>query len=354
MLLYRVNAHDSPMSAPAYLLRPVRENDFDEIYHLVGTIGDGLTSLPKDSHFLAHRINDSLRAFDPRIHKPGGETYLFVLEETKSGKIVGTSGILSRVGGFDPFYTYRIRQHLQEYAPLAIRIELATLHLTRSHKGPTEICSLFLHQDHRKSGLGKLLSLPRFCFIKAFPERFDKEILAELRGFIDAEGKSPFWEAVGKQFFGKDYYTADILSGVGEKDFIEALMPKYPIYISLLPPSAREVIGRVHPHTEPARKILLREGFRETDEVDIFDAGPILKTRIDQLSTWKDVRVAVVAAGDPDDKGLQALLTNASLDFRAILATVTIGKDGNLTTTRESLEALNLNPGDSAQYTIIR
>lgn len=334
-------------TVPVSVIRPIRESDFAELNYLVGTIGHGLTSLPNDPDFLEHRINDSIRAFDPRVRKPGGETYLFVLEDMQSGRIVGSSGLLSRVGGFDPFYTYTIRRHVREYDPLEIRIELETLHLTKDHKGPTEICSLFLHKGYRCSGLGKLLSLSRFCFMKAWPERFDEEVIAELRGYIDESGRPPFWEAVGKKFFQKDYYTADILSGVGEKDFIEALMPKFPIYISLLPRSAREAIGRVHEHTEPARRILLAEGFEETDEVDIFDAGPILRARREELKTWRASRRLPVATGPVTTApATKALLANTSLDFRATVAEIHPECSEKVITKPETLEILKVVAGD--------
>jgi arginine N-succinyltransferase len=337
-------------SEPRFVMRPIREDDFPALTHLVGEIGHGLTSLPKDPDFLEHRINDSLRAFDPRIRKPGGEIYLFVLEDLREGGIAGTSGLLSRVGGFDPFYTYQVREHTQAYPPLGITTELRTLHLARNHKGPTEICSLFLDRAHRSGGMGKLLSLARFCFMKAFPGRFDHEVLAELRGYIDANGLSPFWEAVGKRFFAKDYYTADILSGIGEKDFIEALMPKYPIYISLLPENAQAVIGRVHPHTEPARRILLNEGFSETDEVDIFDAGPLLKARRESLRTWRAARTAPVAPGRPDGSGPPVLVTNQSLEFRAVMAPADLSDPELLRLSPACMEALRLESGQPAMY----
>lgn len=338
------------MPEPTHLLRPVREADYDAVMHLVRDIADGMTSLPKDPDFIRHRINDSLRAFDPRIHKPGGETYLFVLEDTESGTIIGTSGLLSRVGGFDPFYTYSIRTTTATYKPLDIRSELRVLHLNRNHKGPTEICSLYLHRNYRSGGLGKLLSLSRFCFMKAFPDRFDKEVIAELRGYIDADGQPPFWEAVGKRFFQKDYYTADILSGVGEKDFIEALMPEYPIYISLLPYSAQKAIGRVHEQTRPARAILLKEGFRDTKEVDIFDAGPILKAPRESLHTWRQARAVSLEAVDAETAGntQRFLLTNQKLDFRACLADGRASSDGVLKVSAETLNALAPGPGAPA------
>ena len=313
-------------------------------------IAGGMTTLPDHPSHLENRIHDSLRAFDPRIRKPAGEIYLFVLEERASNRIIGTSGIISRVGGFDPFYTYKVKSYLQEYEPLNIHNTFRTLELLRNHKGPTEICSLFLHPDYRKRGTGKLLSLSRFLFVKAFPERFADSVIAELRGFIDEDGKSPFWEAVGKNFFWKDYYEADVLSGIGEKDFIEALMPDHPIYVNLLPPSARDIIGQAHPQTEPAKAILLREGFRETDEVDIFDAGPILQASFTELRTWQNSASRKVCLAEQKEiAGQPALLANTDLDFRATVAIASPADGENVLIARESAETLQLHAGDTVQ-----
>jgi arginine N-succinyltransferase len=323
------------------ILRPVAQSDLDPLNELVGTIADGLTTLPNNPDFLERRIHDSIRAFYPRIDKPGGEYYLFVLEDSESKKLIGTSALVSRVGGFDPFYTYEIKKNCLSYERLEIQTELETLHLKRNHKGPTEICSLFLHPDFRKGGMGRLLSLARFCFIRAFPKRFDTHIIAEMRGFIDESGKSPFWEAVGKRFFQKDYYTADILSGLGEKEFIEVLMPKFPIYLNLLPFSAQNVIGRVHTDTEPALKLLLKEGFSKTDEVDIFDAGPLLCANRETLKTWQAAKFAPANSNEPNPSNRsQALITNNKIDFRAIVAPIEEKPDGSVAIGKEAFDAL--------------
>src|SRR5207237_1030239 len=77
-------------------------------------------------------------------------------------------------------------------------------------------------------------------------------------------------------FFGSEFSQADFLSGLGDKDFIEDLIPRHAIYVPLLPQPVRAVIGRAHRDAEPARRVLEGEGFRFAGEVDIFDAGPLL------------------------------------------------------------------------------
>jgi arginine/ornithine succinyltransferase subunit-like protein len=118
-------------------------------------------------------------------------------------------------------------------------------------------------------------------------EWFSPHLFAELRGCSDEQGQSPFWDALGHHF-DIPFADADRLTGTGMKTFIAELMPAYPIYISLLPEAAREVIGQVHPNTAPARAILEKEGFSWRGSVDIFDAGPVLEANTDQIRAVRD------------------------------------------------------------------
>ena len=331
-----------------HVFRPVQDSDFPGLVALTGKIAGGLTTLPADEDFLHDRIDQSLRAFAPRIRKPGGENYLFVLEDLSTREIVGTAGISARVGGFDPFYTYEIRQETYSHAPLKIEKQIAVLHLKETHRGPTEIGSLFLHPDHRRHGLGRLLSLGRFLFMAAFRERFDTTIIAELRGYIDPQGKSPFWESVGRHFFGGDFSQADFLSGLGNKEFIADLMPEHPIYVTLLPPDVQAVIGAVHHDSKPALGLLQGEGFQITNEVDIFDAGPLVRASVASLRTTRRARQIQVRAVRAGPAAVPTyLLSNGQLDFRACLGAPELGKPG-AALSNEEIAALHLSMNDAA------
>ncbi len=348
--------NDTEEAACPFVFRPARESDLAGLTDLVERIADGLTSLPDNPDFLENKIHESIRSFYPKVTTPGPERYLFVLEETATGRVVGTSGIIARVGGFDPFYTYETRTEAQVYAPLGIDSRTPVLHLKKSHKGPSEISSLFLHPEHRRAGWGKTLSLARFLFMRQRPERFETSVIAELRGYIGPDGRSPFWEAVGAPFFRKDYYTADILSGLGEKAFIEALMPKHPIYVCLLPEAARNVIGLVHPDSLAARRLLESEGFDTTNEVDIFDAGPLLKAEIRTLRTVRAAREGIVVTGSPPHPGLprNGIVANTALDFRAIAARLPSDDHGEVPLTPGEADLLQVADGDTVNYALFR
>lgn len=334
------------------VLRPIREADLASLVGLADAIGGGLTTLPHNEDFLSHRIDESLRAFSPRVKRPGGELYLFGFEDTTTGEVIGVSGIASRVGGFDPWYSYEIKPERFVHAPLKVDREIRTLHLKREHRGPSEVCSLFLHADRRRGGAGRLLSLGRFLFMGAFPKRFTPTVIAEMRGYIDQTGKSPFWEAVGRQFYQFDFYSADVLSGLGDKDFIADLNPRHPLYIPLLAPEVQAVIGRVHHDTEPALALLLAEGFKPVEEVDIFDAGPVLQSTVGELRTLRQNRVAKIRSASAkvaNDKPF--LLANGALDFRACLGSLTEHEDGTVSVSAETAGALNLDAGDEIWLT---
>src|SRR5882724_12381655 len=92
-------------------VRPVKTADIDPLLELASLAGVGLTTLPKDRDLLKKRIARSIRDFERTPERPGGESYLFVMEDAdapEGSKVIGACGIYSKVGGFQPFYNYRI------------------------------------------------------------------------------------------------------------------------------------------------------------------------------------------------------------------------------------------------------
>lgn len=336
-----------------YVLRPSRLEDFESIFALIGTLKSSMTSMPPHPEFIEKRLHKSQRAFYPSVTEPGEEQYLFSLEGPEG--VVGITGIYARVGGFEPFYTYAVDHEDFIHKPLGIAKEIPTLNLHACHDGPTEIGSLLLHPTCRKSGLGRMLSLARFLFMAEFPERFRKHSLAELRGYIDEDGKSPFWECVGKLFFESEFGDADFLSGLGNKSFIRDLMPHHPLYTNLLPYDAQKVIGEVHRNTRPAKALLESEGFEVINWVDIFDAGPVVQAdtqKIRTIAESQSLPVAELVDADalPDTDWH---ISNGLLDFRACLGRAAIDGD-TCRLTPQVAERLNVQVGDHVRLATAR
>jgi arginine N-succinyltransferase len=271
------------------------------------------------------------------------------MENTATMTICGTCGIFSKIGGYDPFYAYRIETTVHQSDFLNVRKEIRTLHLLSQHNGPSEIGSLFLSAAHRGGGNGRLLSLSRFLFMADHLAYFDPVDIAEMRGVFDNQGRSPFWDAIGHHFFDIDFPKADYLSMVNKR-FIADLMPKHPIYIPLLPKTAQDVIGEVHEHTRPALKILQDEGFTLAGLVDIFEGGPNVQCSLREIRAIRESKRATIThIVQHKLESEPYLVSNAAHDFRCAHGAITIS-DGGVTLQHDMAAALNVQAGQAIRY----
>ena len=337
------------------IIRPAKREDLDDIMDMVDRSGFGLTSLPKDRDLIAQRLDRSLETFSGGPEDGKEKAYLLVMEDATSGRVLGTGGLISRVGIGEPFYSYRIETHVHESRSLGVRKEVACLHLLKIQEGPCEIGSLFVHPDFQKHGHGRLMSLSRFHFLAGHSDLFPSKVIAEMRGVIDARGRCPFWEAVGRRFFDTDFPMADYLT-MKDKRFIGELMPTHPIYIPLLPEEARSAIGRVHDRTRPALKLLQSEGFEDSGMVDIFDGGPIVQCDISEIRTVKQSREGILLGpGDPGSDTEPWLLSRGRLGrFRATVSHGILEEPGGIRLPRSVVESLGLESGEMIRYVPLR
>ena len=255
----------------------------------------GMSSLVPDPGHVEARVEGSLAAFASQQQVPGEESYLFVLDH--DGDVWGMSGIIAAVGLSEPFWSYRVGSLVNSSRELGIYKSHPILFLTNDYTGAAELCSLFLDPTHRGTNAGRLLSLGRMLFLAEHPDRFAERIIAEMRGVIDENGRSPLWRGLGIHFFDLPFGEADDIFGRGNKQFIAELMPQHPVYIDLLPETAQAVIGQVHERTRPALRMLESEGLRYEGYVDIFDGGPTVAAPVDALRT---VAESVVCPVEPD------------------------------------------------------
>jgi len=339
-----------------FYIRPIARNDLPEILALSERTGTGLTSLPADNERLASRIARSLASFAGEADIADA-CYMFVLVESAGNgadvdRVVGISAIEAAVGLKEPWYNYHVGTLVHASRQLGVYTSSPTLFLSNDHTGHTELCSLFLDQAYRRGKNGVLLAKCRMLFIAEFASRFAQKVIAELRGKLDAEGLSPFWEGLGRHFFAMEYSTADYLTGIGQKAFIAELMPKHPVYVNLLPQDAREAIGAVHKDTLPARAMLEQEGFRYEGYVDIFDAGPTVECFRDNIHAVRQSQVMPVTLGEEDpvpdslsDDILWLVCNRHFADFRAIVVSAPARTD-RFPLMQYAADALRVSEGD--------
>jgi arginine N-succinyltransferase len=337
-----------------FIIRPIEQKDLDGLMRLLENSGHGLTTLPKDAEILKKRIRISERSFVQREDGPGGEDYLFVMEELFTGRLVGVCAIISKIGGFEPYYFYRLEKTHHESKTIHVKNDISSLHFHFIHNGPAEICSLYLDPEFRNSQNGRFLSLSRFLFIAENRKYFEDQVIAEMRGMVNDSGHSPFWDAVGKNFFKIDFPTADYLS-VKNKKFIEELMPKYPIIANLLPEEAQYVVGKVHPNTEPAKRILEQEGFRFSGLVGIFEPGPVLIAEVDNIRAIKESVIGEIKEiSEKNFKSEIFIISRTNGPFRCALGGVAKLKSGGYKISGVTAAALKLRLGDNLRFVSFR
>lgn len=340
------------------VIRPIAKKDIGDLLQMAKDAGSGLTTLPANEELLMAKIEASEASFSQKTNERN-RFYMFALEDNDKGGIAGVCGLEAAVGLTDVWYNYRVSTTVNASEELGVHKQTPTLFLSNDMTGCSELCSLFLDASHRVGNNGALLSKSRFLFLAQFGHLFDQKVFAEMRGYSDAEGVSPFWESLGRKFFSLDFSHADYLTGVGQKSFIAELMPKYPIYLPFLSDAAQQTVGKTHDNTRPALAMLKSEGFHFNGLVDIFDAGPLVEAFVSDIRAVRQSRLVTVEIGrakafDPNDRD-PLLVSNTSYDdFRVMLFNKysLVGKV--LLINHEQAKHLSVSTGDQVRIVSLR
>ena len=337
-----------------FIIRPANTDDLQPIYEMAKRTGGGFTNLPPDRKALTQKLERSAAGFDRVGEEVADDLYVFVLQNTATGEVRGTCQIFGKVGQRWPFYSYRIGALTQHSVELERTFRADILNLSTDLEGATEVGGLFLHPGERAGGLGMLIARSRYLFIRNHRARFADRTIAELRGVIDEAGGSPFWDGVAGRFFGMSFQEADEFNAKFGNQFIADLMPKHPVYIAMLPDSAKTVIGVPHPSGRAAMRMLENEGFAWENYIDIFDGGPTMTARTDQISSIRDAKDVMITAVSDDvgehKSGDKKLITLGRLHaFKAAYGWIDDRGD-NVIIDSNCARALAISAGDAVTY----
>lgn len=330
-----------------YLLRPATLEDLDAIEKFSKAATFSIRTLKPERARLAARVERSLKAFSGKEPLNGDELYHFVLEDLQAGRVVGTSGIVASAASNGRFYCYRNEFLVHGSEELGITNREHTLRLCEDLSGHTLLSSFYIEPAYSDTLAPQLLSRGRLLFIRNYPHLFAERIGAENPGLCDDEGNSPVWDALGHRFFKMPFPEAEQRTGGRSKSYIAELMPRNPVYVSLLTKDAQWAMGQLHPDGELPFGILVAEGFDVDSYVDIFDGGPIAEARVAMLRS-------VVAAQDVVLHGGSAVAGQAYLianlergGFRATLAQGELS-DAGLELMPAAIQRLELRDGKAA------
>ena len=329
----------------SFVIRPVQYDDLSQLVDLAKQFN--LLNLPGDKKVIGEKIDRSENSFAGKLPKNQSE-YLFVVEDIEEKCVVGSSLVLAKHGSEEvPHSFFKIfkRDHFSQ--DLGIGFIHQVLRFQLDFDGPTEIGGLLVDKAYRRrpEKLGKQISLSRFLYMGLYPDKFEQRVLCELTPPLTDEGRSEFWEALGRRFTGLPYQEADLLSQ-SHKEFIESLFPQDDIYLALLDAKARLVLGRVGEATKPAQHLLESIGFSYLDEVDPFDGGPHYGANTEDILPIKQgLRLRVTEFKDAAYKEQVLVATTNEEEFRVSLASADI-RGGDVAIAPKVRQILGIEVGD--------
>ena len=297
-------------------VRLAKVKDCQEIYELISTGDSGMTTLPKSKEQVLERINWSKRSLNKKIKKPGKDSYLFVLKD--NNRIVGISAIYTSVSKNGSSVFFKRKKINISSKSLKFKKSLDAIQLYRVNTPYTELGTLFLHPKYRGKGRGSLLSLARFKFMALWPERFDKSVVAEIRGFNNND-----------------------ISYI-DNSFITESIPKHPFLVSPLNKSAQRIIGAPNDKAIPALKMMKSQNFKANDLIDVIDAGPCLQCKFKDIKIVKTNKSVNIKSFGLPKKDFTGLFSNTDLKgFRVVRSDFSLD-DVGASIHRNLIEALKL------------
>src|ERR1700744_904097 len=293
-------------------VRPARLADLDALELMARAAHPVLHSLPRDRAVLETRVALSEDSFRAEVDFPGEEFYLFVLEDSETPALHGTSSIVASAGYSEPFYAFRNYALIHASRELKVNRKIHALTMSHELTGKSRLAGFYVDPAIRDAAktAAHLLSRARMMYVAANRKRFSEDVFSLMLGVTDDAGVSPFWEAVGRKFFGRDFEQVELESGGRSRTFIAEVMPSYPLYVPLLPAEAQRVLGEPDDGALLAYDIHLEEGFEPDRFVDIFDAGPVLTVAVERSASVlaNETRIVRTAQDDTGSSGTPYLI----------------------------------------------
>ncbi|MGY0399271.1 MAG: arginine N-succinyltransferase [Ostreibacterium sp.] len=328
-------------------IRPVALKYLGALLRLSVEVGTGMTSMPNDEGTWLARIRLSQDTFADESTRNDEGVYFMVAEDSKTNEVVGTTAIYVGIGTTTPFYSYKQALLVKYSKDLQTTIEIKMLNLVNDLTRSSEVGSLFLSASYRHSSYGQFMSRSRYLLMADFPNRFATDVIAEMRGWQTQSGHSPFWQALGKKFFNLPFENADYISATKGSQFIQDLMPKYPVYIDLLPEEAQTCIGKPHTVSAKAIHLLEKEGFRYDGYIDVFDGGPTVHCRREQIQSVRDAKTYHVRISESIVNTRQRyLISNTNISHYRIVVQPANLNEKMVEITSETAEVLGIVNGD--------
>ncbi len=333
-----------------FLVRPATLEDTSTLLKLAKMVH--FINLPADPEIIRGKIVRSRKSFAGEPDTPQEREFVFVLEDTDTGNVIGTSSVISSLSWPGRPHTYfQIRKREFYSTDLQTGQVHLTLKLETDETGPSEVGGLVVGPSYRghEQKLGMVLSLVRFHFIGRHREWFSDRIIAEMMGPLTQDSRNLFWESVGRRFINLSFTEADFFCQ-RSKEFITSLFPKEEIYVSLLPPIARNLIGKVGVETEPALRMLESIGFEYRGHIAPVDGGPDHAAQVTDIELVRTTSMTTVNKGSGEYPHTGFVSVHRKADFRGVRTAYGSSGDG-ISVPPDTAAILKIDVGDEVALT---
>lgn len=336
------------------VIRPVCADDLNIVCSFGDEAGVGFTSLVNNPKVMSEKIEKSLASFQASsLH--ASKLFFFVMEFfdplDNQKKIIGTCAIDAPQGKTAACYNYKIETLVQRSEKLKEHRQHPVLKLSTYYQNMSHFTALFLNKDFRGAHRGEFLSRARCLFIAEFPHFFSDTLYAQMRGLLDENNNSIFWESLGRFFLERGLKEANYLRVCQGEAFIAELMPTYPVYVELLSEECQKIIGEPHIDSRSALHLLEDEGFKNKGYVDVFDGGPVIEVHKTGLKTRLESKISTVQRIKKLSGAIvPKMISNTRLDFRATLGGVECIEPELVYIDEEVAALLNVCVGDKIRF----
>ena len=146
------------------------------------------------------------------------------------------------------------------------------------------------------------------------------------------------------------FQEADYFNAIHGNQFIADLMPKHPIYTAMLSETARAVIGVPHTSGRAAMRMLENENFSYDGYVDIFDGGPTMVAKTNDVTSIRNAKSAAITAIQEGE--VKSIISTGALEnFQATYAMITENSEG-VTIDPEAAKNIGLSVGDTIWHVL--
>lgn len=187
--------------------------------------------------------------------------------------------LVPRLGLALPRFHFHIGRVVHASQELGLFRVQTTLLLGNDHTGHGELAEL--QADPRLDAGAQTRALQQLVqaaceLVSASPQDFGTALVAELPGWRDAAGASPFWQALGARFYAGDPAAAQARLGHAWCSHLAALLPRQSVYLSFMGEAAAARLAEPALTARPAFAALRAAGFQPPAHVRIDDGGPVL------------------------------------------------------------------------------